>query len=141
MRDRKELAMRILITSIIIGPLLLIGALPATAGGSTASDTPVRLAAGSNSPADRDTYTHEAQHEMQEWQQKLHAFSVNAEAKGKEAGDTAENDLNTAWAAAESASRALEVASAEGWENAKISYKKASQELADAWDKVRPQDK
>jgi len=34
---------------------------------------------------------------MQEWQRKLHDFSEKAEAKGKEAANAAENDLNKAW--------------------------------------------
>jgi|HubBroStandDraft_3_1064219.scaffolds.fasta_scaffold22650_2 hypothetical protein len=136
--------MRILTASIVIGPLVLIGTLPAAAGQSTlalGSGTPVRLAAGGDSTADRDTYTQRARDEMQEWQRKLHDFSEKAAAKGKEAGNAAENDLNEAWTKAEAASRQLQTVGAEGWERAKTSFEKASHELAEAWHKIHPEDK
>jgi hypothetical protein len=133
--------MRILNASIVIGSLVLIGALPAAAGQSTpalGSGAPVRVAAGGDTTADRDTYTQKAKAEMQEWQQKLHDFSEKAEAKGKEAGNAAEVDLNKAWTNAEAASRKLQTVGAEGWESAKASFEKASHELADAWHKIDP---
>jgi hypothetical protein len=136
--------MRILTASIVIGPLMLIGALPAAAGQSTpalSSGAPVRLAAGGDSTADKDTYTQKARDEMQEWQRKLHDVSENAEAKGKEAGNAAKDDLNKAWTKAKAASDELQTASAEGWESAKISFEQASHELADAWHKIHPEDK
>jgi hypothetical protein len=135
--------MRMLTTAIVIGPLVLIGALPA-AGQSTlalGSSAPVQLAAGGDSTADRDTYTQRARDEMQEWQQKLHDFSEKAAVKGKEAGNAAENDLNKAWAKADAASRKLQTVGAEGWVSAKTSFEKASHELADDWHRIRPQDK
>ena len=80
--------MRILNASIVIGPLMLIGALPAAAGQSIPAlgSVALRVAAGGDTTADRDTYTQKAKDEMQGWQQKLHDFSEKAEAKGKEAG-------------------------------------------------------
>src|SRR5271169_3955519 len=92
-RDTKEVTMRILTASIVIGPLMLIGTLPAAAGQSLlalGTGAPVRLAAG-DSTADRNTYTQKARDEMQEWRRKLHDFSEKAEAKGKEVGNAAEN--------------------------------------------------
>jgi hypothetical protein len=136
--------MRMLTASIVIGPLMLIGALPAVGQSTLAlgSGVHVRLAAGSNdTTADRDTYTQRAREEMQEWQRKLHDFSEKAEAKGKEAANAAENDLNKAWTKAEAASSKLQTAGAESWEGAKTSFEEASRELADAWHKIRPQDK
>ena len=136
--------MRILTASIVIGPLVLIGTLPAAAGQSTlplGSGAPVQLAAGGDSTAERDTYTQKARAEMQEWQRKLHDFSEKAAAKGKEAGNAAENDLNEAWTKAEAASRQLQTVGAEGWERAKTSFEKASHELAEAWHKIHPEDK
>ncbi len=137
--------MRILAASIVIGPLLLIGALPA-AGQSTpalgaGARAPVQLAAGTGSTADKDTFTQKAREEIQEWQRKLHDFGGKAEAKGKEAGDAAEHDLHEAWTKAEAASRKLQAAGAEDWESAKASYEKASHELAETWHRVHPDDK
>jgi hypothetical protein len=133
-----------LTVSMVIGPLMLIGALPAAVGQSTlalGSGAPLLLAAGNDTPADRDTYTQQARDKMQEWRRKLHDFSEKAEAKGKEAGNAAENDLNKAWTKAEAASGKLQTVGAESWESAKTSFEEASRELRDAWHKIRPQDK
>ena len=129
--------MRILFASIVIGPLLLFGALPAVAGQSISSDTPIQLAAGGDSTVDRDTYTQKARDSMHEWQQKLHDFSEKAKAKGQEKGNAAENELKAAWTKADAEQHKLQSASAEGWESAKISFEKASHDLKEAWDKIR----
>jgi hypothetical protein len=129
-------------TSIIIGPLMLIGALPA-AGQSLppiGSGTPIRLVDDS-STADRDSFTQKAQADMQDWQKKLHDFGEQAEAKGQEAGSAAQSGLNDAWIKAKAASHKLQTVGAEGWQGAKTSYEKATQNLADAWHKVHSDDK
>ena len=136
--------MRILSAAMVIGPLVLIGALHAAAGQSTlalGSGAPIQLAAGGDSTADRDTYTQKARDEMQEWQRKLHDFSEKVVAKGKEAGNATENDLHEAWTKAEAASRQLQTVGAEGWESARTSFEKASHELAETWHKIHPEDK
>jgi hypothetical protein len=53
----------------------------------------------------------------------------------------AENELNAAWTKAEAEQHKLETASAEGWESAKTSFEKASHNLKEVWDKIRPDDK
>jgi hypothetical protein len=134
-----------LAASILIGSLLLIGALPAAAGGQStippSASAHVRLAANANATVDRDTYLQRARDEMQEWRRKLHDFSAKAEANGKEAGNAAETDLNKAWTKTEAASRRLQTVGAEGWQRAKTSFEKASHELAEAWHKLHPEDK
>ena len=132
--------MRFLTAAIVIGPLMLIGALP-TVGQSITTNTPIKLAAGGNLTVDRETYTQKARDEMQEWQKKLHDFSENTEAKGKEAGNAAEKDLNEVWTRTEAASRQLQTVGDEGWDAAKTSYEKAIRDLAEAWQKVHPGDK
>ena len=126
-RDIKEVAVRILFASIVIGPLMLFGAPPAAAGQSISFNTPIQLVAGGDSIADRDAYTQKARDIMHEWQQKLHDFSEKVKAKGQEDGKAAENELNAAWTKAEAEQHKLEIASAEGWESAKVSFEKASQ--------------
>jgi hypothetical protein len=136
--------MRMRIASIVIGSLVLIGALPAAAGQSTISPSAsahVRLAANGDATVDRDTYMHRARDEMQEWQRRLHSFNEKAEARGERAGNAAEHDLNKAWTKAEAASRKLQTVGSEGWESAKTSFEKASHELAEAWHKIYPEDK
>ena len=51
----KEVATRICFASISIGPLMLFGALPATAGQSISSNTSIQWAAAGDSTVDRDT--------------------------------------------------------------------------------------
>jgi hypothetical protein len=133
--------MRTLSASVVIGALMLIGALAAAADRSIAADPQIQLAADSGPTADKDTYTQKARDEMQAWQQKLHDFSENAKAQGQKAGDAAENGLNAAWTKTEEAAQRLQTASADGWERAKISFEQASRELADAWDRIRAPDK
>ena len=78
---------------------------------------------------------------MEEWRQKLRDFSERAKAKGQKEGDAAENDLNAAWIKTEAELQKLQAASAEDWDGAKASFEKASRELADAWNRIRPEDK
>ena len=136
--------MRILAASFVVGHLFLISALAAAAGPSTfvlGSGGSMRLTAVGDATTDRDSYTQKARDEMQEWQRKLHEFGEKSEAKGKEVGDAAEDNLHKAWTKAEAASRKLQAAGAEGWKSAQTSYEKASQELKDAWRKVHPENK
>ncbi len=133
--------MKILAASLVIAPFMLVGALPAAAGPSISSDTPIQLAAANDSTADRDTYARTARDHMRDWRHKLQDFGEKAKAKGQKEGDAAEKDLNAAWIKTEAESRKLQTASIEGWESAKISFEKASRELADAWNRIRPEDK
>ena len=130
--------MKMLAAAIVIGPVLLTGALPA-AGQSTirpGSGASVPTPAGVDAAADRNTYKQKARDEMQEWQRKPHDFETKAAVNGSKVGDAAKMDLNEAWARTKAASRQLETASVEGWDSAKTSFEAASRELAVAWDRI-----
>ncbi len=129
--------MRLLAVSIVIGPLMLIGTLPAVAGQPSPSGTQIQMADGGNSTTDRDTYIQKAQGDMRQWRKKLHDLSENVKAKGQQAGNTAENGLHAAWTKTQAEAQKLQTATVEGWESAKVSYEKASHELADAWHNVQ----
>jgi hypothetical protein len=129
--------MKFLTVAIVIGPLMLIGALPARALDANA---PVRLTA-TDDTTDRDTYAQRARDDMQEWQRKLQDFTKESDSEGTGAETTAAHDLSVLRIEAEAASRKLQTVSADGWASAKTSYEKASQDLAKAWQKVRPDDK
>lgn len=133
--------MRILFASIVIAPLMLFGGLPAAASQSISSDTPIQLAAGGASRADRDTYTQKARDAVGEWQRKLHDFGANAKIKGQEESNAAWNELNAAWIKADAEQHKLQSASAQGWQSAKTSFEKASHDLQVVWDKIQPNDK
>ena len=135
--------MRMTAASIVIASLMLIGALPAAAGQSDpapVASTPAGLAAAGDTTTDRASYTQKAREDMQEWQRKLHDFSVRAEANGKEAGSAADTDLTKAWTRTEAASRRLQTVGAEGWDRARTSFEQASRDLAAAWGRVRHPD-
>jgi len=131
--------MRSFSAAIVIGPFMLLGALPSAADQSRSFDSQIQVAASSDSTADRDTYIQSARDKTQEWQRTLHDFSEKAKANGQEAGAAVENGLTAAWVKTEAEARRLQSSSKEGWESAKISYEKASRELADAWDKYQHQ--
>jgi hypothetical protein len=133
--------MRILVTSIVIGLLVPMGAQLASADQPIRSRPSIQLAAAGASTGDRNTYVQKTRDEMQEWQRKLHDFSEKAKAKGQAAGSAAKIDLNKAWVRAEAEARKLPTVGAEGWGSAKTSFEQASRELASAWDKIRPQEK
>lgn len=85
--------MKLLAVTIIIGPLMLIAALPAAAGQSMLAHgarAPVLLAASGDSTTDRASYAQQARDEMREWQRKLRHFGAAAAAKGNEAANAAE---------------------------------------------------
>jgi hypothetical protein len=143
MSDTQEVAMRILTTAIVIGPLMLIGTLPAAAGHSNFTlgwDSPVRLAGG-DLTADRETYNQAKRGEMRKWQRKIDDFNRKSEAAGGEPGSAVEGALTRAWTNAEVAEADLQTAGPESWDSAKISFEKASRELADTWSKIQPENK
>jgi hypothetical protein len=49
---------------------MLFGALPAAAAEPISSNTPIQLAVGGDSVADRNTYSQKARDAMQDWRQK-----------------------------------------------------------------------
>jgi hypothetical protein len=128
--------MRIGTTSAVLGSLLIIGALPAVAGQSTAPNRQIQLAADSD--ADRGAYTQNAQDDMDQWQQKVHDFGEKAKATGQQGSTAAKDDLDKAWTKAKVAADGLKATGADGWQNARMSFEKAKHDLADTWDRIKP---
>jgi hypothetical protein len=127
-------------TAIVIGPLMLVGAV-AAADQPIPPDGPIHWTAGTDSVTLRETYMQRTRAELQEWRTKLYGFSERAKAEGKKDDDAAEQGLNAAWTKTQVESRNLQTVSEDGWETAKASFEKASKELAEAWDKAQPQAK
>ena len=119
--------MKFLAAAIVILPLLLTGAPPALA-----------QATGGAQSTDRESYTKQAEGEMQDWKQKIEKGGAKTEAAGKEAGASANRQLNTAWSKTQNASRKLKNVGDEGWEQAKLGYERAKRNLANTWHKVHP---
>ena len=136
--------MRIPIVSLVIGALMLIGALPAAAdplGLASNGSGAIRLADIDDAVAGRDVFARLAQDEMQEWRRKLGGFHAVVRIDGGEIDGATAADLSKAWAHAEAASRDLRIAGPQNWEGAETSYEKASYELGMAWRKSRRDDK
>ncbi|PKU23022.1 hypothetical protein [Telmatospirillum siberiense] len=135
--------MRIIIASLVLGPLLLIGGTAADAGTSVfpIESAPVKIAARADSSADREGFVQRARERTAEWQQKLQILNDKAAANGSAAGTAAEEDLHKAWIKIEAASHRLEDASDEEWQDAKTAFETASHELADTWHRRYPADK
>jgi hypothetical protein len=128
--------MKTIFASIVIGSFMLFGALPAAAIQPISSNTPIQMAVGGDSAADRAMFSQKARDAMQDWRQKLQDFGDRAKVKGQEEGNAAGNELNAAWTKADAEEHTLEGASAEGWESAKISFETASHDLKELWDKI-----
>jgi|HubBroStandDraft_4_1064222.scaffolds.fasta_scaffold45723_4 hypothetical protein len=86
--------MRMLFVSIVVAPLMMIGALPAAQ--SISSDARIRLANGGPT-ANRDPYNQNAPDALLEWQKKLDDFTEKAKAKLLEEGNAVGDELNAAW--------------------------------------------
>jgi hypothetical protein len=123
---------RIFIAAIMIGPLMLIGALPAS-GQSPAVRSAVP---GNDANADRQSYARRAQDDMLLWRERLEALNSTLSAGRSKGLNSAEKDLDAAWTASEVEARRLQTAGAADWALAKQAYEKASRDLAVAWDRI-----
>ena len=83
-----------LFVSIVVAPLMMIGALPAAQ--SISSDTRIRLANGGPT-ANREPCNQNAPDAVLEWQKKLDDFTEKAKAKVLEDGNAVGDELNAAW--------------------------------------------
>jgi hypothetical protein len=132
--------MHVMTVPILIGSLFLVSTVP-EAVAQVASDNHVQVVATGDSNADRDGYAQNARNEMQVWRKQLDQFDEKAKARGQKAGSAAENELQAAWTETAAGAQKLQSVGADGWEEAKMSYEKASSHLAEAWDRIRPADK
>jgi len=128
--------MRRFIAAIIIVPILLMGALAVAVGQPASSQTQ----AATGAPDDRDSYTRNAQEKIHDWQAKVDDFTAKTAAKGQHVATVAETGLQTAWSKTQTEAQRLQTVGATGWDSAKSSFEKASRDMSDAWDKVRPRD-
>ena len=113
----------------MLGLLALAAALPA-------AGQPIPPSAGASTPSDHTAYLQRVQAEMDGWRLKLHGMADEAEATGQETATTAKTDLRVAWRKTEAGARNLQTASAAGWDDAKSSFERASEDLQHAWDKT-----
>jgi hypothetical protein len=140
--------MRIAIAPLLIGTLVLAGALPAAAQSKTDKGTSVGAATTNDPAAERNSYTQQAHGEMDMWEQKLHDFNAKVETKATEAQTSGSKDLEGAWTETKTAWSQLVMvgenvgtAGPNDWDSAKASFKTASNKLAVAWNKINPTDK
>ncbi len=132
-----DATVRRLVATMVILPFMLVGGLSAATAQSVAAATSTRSASGTDATADRESYTQKARDDLHAWQLKLSDFDDKAEKTGRKDLASAKHDLHEAWARTATETDKLKDSSAEGWQSAKLSYEKASNELAADWDKVR----
>jgi len=121
---------------MVIAPLLLAGALPASAAPSTQV-----AATADDGKADRASYSDQARKELLDWRRKLQATADQGKAEGQQASAAASAELNLAWAKADTAAHKLEVAGAADWDMTKAAYEASSHDLADTWHRIYPGDR
>jgi hypothetical protein len=135
----KEIAMRIT-TPILLATFVMIGAPPAGAQ-PVPADVGTRTAVDAASSGRRDTYLLKSEEELDEWQVKLLRFDEESRARAQKDGAASRAVLLSALDKAEAGAYKLQTVAADGLEDAKVSYEKAVGELADAWGKVRLEDR
>lgn len=113
----------------MLGLLALAAALPA-------AGQLLPAPAGAVPSSDHAVYLERVQAQMDGWRLKLHGMADQAEATGQETATAAKSDLRAAWSKTETDARNLASATAAGWDNAKSSFERASQDLQHAWDRT-----
>nr|WP_294514738.1 hypothetical protein [uncultured Rhodopila sp.] len=103
-------------------------------------DVGTHMAVNADSPGRRDLYIQKSEEELDDWQAKLLRFDEETHARMQKNRSASLAGLLAALDKAEAGAYKLQTISADGLEDAKISYEKATSELADAWGKVRPED-
>ncbi len=88
----------------------------------------------------RDTYIVKSEEELDEWQVKLLRFCDEAKLQARADTAVTKDRLLTALEKAEAGASRLQTAGAENWDEARVSYERATSDLAVAWDKVQAGD-
>jgi hypothetical protein len=136
----KEIAMHIT-KPILLGAFLLIGPLADAGAQPAPPDADTRPAVNTGSAGLRDRYIQKSEAELDEWQAKLVQFDEETKARAQQVGAAARADLMAALDKAEAGAWKMQTVAADGLENAKVSYEKATSELADTWEKMRPEER
>jgi hypothetical protein len=127
-----EFAMRTT-TALLTAAALLVCLSPALLAQPVPPNTHiVVLAAGQ-----RDTFMMKSEAELDEWQIKLLRFCDEAKVQARAGTAETKADLLAALDKAEAGAFRLQTVGAENWDDATISYERATSELAVAWDKAR----
>ena len=87
------------VVPIVIGMLVLAGAVPAAAQSKNDLNTSVAASNTNDPAAERNNYTNNAQGEMRMWEQKLNDFNARVETGAPEAQTNASKSLDSAWTA------------------------------------------
>jgi hypothetical protein len=135
--------MNVLSVLVIVGPLLLMTGVPAMADHPTpllVNGALLKLADDGDFAARKDAYVQKMHDEMAEWRRKLHATGERSEAEVREASADAKAHLDRTWSATERASRRLQAASADGWDQTKTAYERSTAQLRMQWHKLHPED-
>jgi len=127
--------MKIRILRYLVAPIALISAWPAMASVVAAPQpaAQILIAEAATVAPDHADYAQKARAELKVWRIKLDEYGLYAMADAQ----ATRKDLNAAWTKTKDSLDRMETASAADWEDAKASYKKASDELSATWTKGR----
>jgi uncharacterized membrane protein len=123
---------------------LVIGALTAAAllplghplAAQTMSADPRQSSQAPAAAPEQQSFRDKARDELHDWQRKIDDFNHRTETSGRAEAKEARASLDQAWSNVETQSRRLETASAADWNDSKIAYQRAVQDLSERWGKV-----
>jgi hypothetical protein len=124
--------------AFIVGALVLAGAGVFRVGGPAFAGTDggrILLAADESSAA-KDTYQSRARQTLDLWQKKITEFGEEAQEKGNGAGKQAGQSLDHAWGDMREKWQALQTVSADGWDQARTAFEKATARMQNAWQRA-----
>nr|WP_294522899.1 hypothetical protein [uncultured Rhodopila sp.] len=119
--------------SAMLGAAALVWLSPAVLAQPATPDTPIAAPAASQ----RDTYIVRSEAELDDWQAKLLRFCEEAKVQARSDRAATKADLLAALDKAEAGAFRLQTAGAESWDDARMSYERATGDLEVAWDKAR----
>ncbi len=128
-------------TLILFGSFMLIGFTPKTVSQTTEPGAEIQPAATASPRSQRDIYILESEADLDLWQAKLLQIDEETDALMRKDGATCWADVLAAMDKAEAGAYKLQIVTAEGLGNARVSYEKAISDLANTWEKARPEDR
>jgi uncharacterized membrane protein len=123
--------------ALMLGGIILLGALPAAGQQAPPAAPPDAAASGDRSP-DHDRYLEKARADLQKWRRDLDDFNARATAEGRADSRAAADQLNAAWAKTQAEAGKLQAAGAEDWDRARASFENSSRDFTQSLGRIWP---
>lgn len=130
--------MKRLMTPLIVLPLLLSGAMHASADSSPAAPKVAPVVRQNDASAvERKSYVEMQEVRLSQWRQRIVDFNERVETTTT-AGQSARREIAHSWDAVERASKELTEASEDNWLGLRAAYERATRDLEATWVKFDP---